>query len=589
MQLMRTHRPRNVNAARAAGLLYGDWGTSKAYVIGIALVIAGYSSFWPLLAVAVLSLFVGLNYVLVCKFYPRGGGVYASVQGRSKALALIGALFLAADYLVTAALSALAAFHYFGVHDPIFCSALALVVIGALNFLGPKHTGSFALLIAVVSVATFTALAFFCLPFLKEGWHNLQPPTRDPLTFWTQFCSVILALSGVETIANSTAVMKLNRDTSEKHPLVTKTATPALLWVMAEVILYTLLFGLAALSLNNLHPTDNSVTVPGYGQVDNHMLSYMALIFGGKTFGAGFGHLFFRIVSVIVGLILLSATNTAINGLAALQYYMASDGELPKSFQKINRFGVPLLPLLIATVIPILLILLFKKIILLADLYAIGFVGAIAVNLAATSTNRSLAMRLYERLFMSTTALIMVLIELTLFFQKPDARNFAIAVLIVGLSLRLAAKKRKKELLTLPLEPPPEEQKGALLCIVKKLGKAARRAIEESRTNNTPLNIIFVREQSFIVDQDLKKKGIKDKEFRSLLDYIRKNGDPTLTHFYYSVTDSFVEIALAYAERLEATRILIDAPDSKALTLIKGNDLAAVKKQLPLDTQLIAL
>ena len=30
------HRPRNVDWQRAAALLYGDWGTSKAYVIGLA-------------------------------------------------------------------------------------------------------------------------------------------------------------------------------------------------------------------------------------------------------------------------------------------------------------------------------------------------------------------------------------------------------------------------------------------------------------------------------------------------------------------------------------------------------------------------
>ena len=30
------HRPRNLDWKRAAALLYGDWGTSKAYVIGLA-------------------------------------------------------------------------------------------------------------------------------------------------------------------------------------------------------------------------------------------------------------------------------------------------------------------------------------------------------------------------------------------------------------------------------------------------------------------------------------------------------------------------------------------------------------------------
>ena len=45
------HRPRNVDWQRAAGLLYGDWGTSKAYVLGLAFVAAGFASFSIILAV----------------------------------------------------------------------------------------------------------------------------------------------------------------------------------------------------------------------------------------------------------------------------------------------------------------------------------------------------------------------------------------------------------------------------------------------------------------------------------------------------------------------------------------------------------
>ena len=37
-------RPRNVDWKRAAAILYGDWGTSKAYVLGLAFVAAGFSS-----------------------------------------------------------------------------------------------------------------------------------------------------------------------------------------------------------------------------------------------------------------------------------------------------------------------------------------------------------------------------------------------------------------------------------------------------------------------------------------------------------------------------------------------------------------
>src|SRR5919206_342591 len=43
-----------------------------------------------------------------------GGGVYAAAKSKSRTLAVVGALLLFADYTVTASLSALDAFHYFG-------------------------------------------------------------------------------------------------------------------------------------------------------------------------------------------------------------------------------------------------------------------------------------------------------------------------------------------------------------------------------------------------------------------------------------------------------------------------------------------
>jgi len=74
MILGKTKRPRNVDAPRAAAILYGDWGTSKAYVIGLAFAIAGYSSFWLILAMSVLLVLVGINYMAICRHYPNGGG-----------------------------------------------------------------------------------------------------------------------------------------------------------------------------------------------------------------------------------------------------------------------------------------------------------------------------------------------------------------------------------------------------------------------------------------------------------------------------------------------------------------------------------
>src|SRR3982751_4897254 len=99
------HRPRNVDWQRAAALLYGDWGTSKAYVLGLAFVAAGFSSFPIILAVCALTAVVGYNYIIICSHFPDGGGVYSAARKQSRFLASAGALLLVANFIVTAALS----------------------------------------------------------------------------------------------------------------------------------------------------------------------------------------------------------------------------------------------------------------------------------------------------------------------------------------------------------------------------------------------------------------------------------------------------------------------------------------------------
>ena len=87
-------------------------------MIGLAFAVAGYSSFWLILAMSVPLALVGINYMAICRHYSDGGGVYASVYHRSKAVAIVGAFLLVADYIVTASISALSGFQYVGVSHP---------------------------------------------------------------------------------------------------------------------------------------------------------------------------------------------------------------------------------------------------------------------------------------------------------------------------------------------------------------------------------------------------------------------------------------------------------------------------------------
>src|SRR5215217_590094 len=114
LALLASERPRNVNWFQAAALLFGDWGTSRLYVLGLAFLVAGRSSFWLVAAMSLLILVVGWAYTQICRLYPDGGGVYTAGRRRAALLGVIGALLLFADYTITASLSSVEAFHYFG-------------------------------------------------------------------------------------------------------------------------------------------------------------------------------------------------------------------------------------------------------------------------------------------------------------------------------------------------------------------------------------------------------------------------------------------------------------------------------------------
>jgi amino acid transporter/nucleotide-binding universal stress UspA family protein len=595
-------RPRNVDWKRAAAILYGDWGTSKAYVIGLAFAVAGYSSFWLIAAMCVLTALVGLNYMVICRLYPDGGGVYASVRHRSEVISIVGAFLLIADYLVTAAISALSAFSYLGVPHPEKFAAMSILLIGLLNLMGPKQTGGLAFLVSIPTVIVVIALGMFALPHLHGAVAHLQPLHGPFSQNWAAFVGIVLALSGVEAIANATGVMKLDPGTTDQNPCVVKTSTPAILVVMVEVCVFTALLGLAMHALNGLQIVNGDVNAPGAEGVRDYMLRYMGQIFGGASFGPIFGHIFAVVVSIVFGLLLLSAVNTAIVDLIAIQFLMSRDRELPRIFQSLNKWGVPNAATLLATVVPMVLVIAVKDMSGLADLYAVGVVGAIATNLGATATDRKLSIKAWERALMFATFLVMAAIEISLLIDKPNARYFAITILVIGLILRglvLERRMKKQARAPEPVAPSPPSilpSKSAIpslagetmLCAIRGTGRTLDFALRESQRLGARLYLLFVREQAFMTEQDAGRKWEEDEEAsRIFTEAKQKAGDhPPL--FAYAVSPSAAETIVDLAATLGASRLILGAPHRNALIhLLRGNVIREVSDSLPEEIDLV--
>jgi amino acid transporter/nucleotide-binding universal stress UspA family protein len=597
-----THRPRNVGWARAAALLYGDWGTSKAYVIGLAFLAAGFSSFPIILAVCLLTGLVGYNYIIVCRHFPDGGGVYSSAREQSRVLAVLGSLLLLADFIVTAAMSCWDAMSYFGVPREYlkFATIGAILLIGYINYFGPKHSGSFAVTLAVPMVVVVLAIITLSAPHLSFTY--LEPSHASFSKNWVAFVGVILALSGVEAIANLTGVMTLDPKASANAPSVAITSKRAIWPVAVEVVLGTALLGWAMLSLP--HSMSDNIR-----NRYTDMLRFLGEEYGSMALGPHFGHVFGIVVGLVVGLLLLSAVNTAVGAMIGLIYMLARDREMPRPFAKLNSHGVPWQPLLVATILPIILVILSDDLDSLADMYAIGVVGAITVNLGSSCFNKRLGLNWREFTIMVVTFAILFAIEITIAKTKPAALFFATCVLLLGFGLRWYAMKRagiETVMMTREMAAalvPPERLENlrpnfapgqSILVAARGFTPVLRFALEEARLRQGSLYVVYVKQLAVNLPGPLadpeRPRWQTDRQAAEIMygmfDLAQNSGVKVLP--VYAVSENPAVTIIDIAATLGVDMLMLGAPHRSSMAkLLRGNVVTEVARDLPENIQLI--
>ena len=601
LALLASERPRNLGWFQSAALLFGDWGTSRLYVLGLAFLVAGRSSFWLIAGMSVLILCVGWAYTQICRIYPDGGGVYTAAKHKSRVLAVIAALLLFADYTVTASLSAVDAFHYFGLgahpparvhdvdpgadirlaeeqaadvaaaaHETLFAAnspgLWAIVAIGAFNLMGPKHTAAFAIFAAAGMILITLLVVCFALPRVDWQHLNLGTLRHAPADLWRAFVFVVLALSGVEAIANLTGVMK--------KP-VYKTAGRAIWVVAAEVALFNLLLAVAMVTL-----------APARGAHTGDMMAYIAR--------QGLGAWGEWTVRIIGGLLLLSATNTAVNGLMSIVYVMSRDGELPATFQRLNRFGAPWIAAALAALAPAVVLLFVHELEKLAALYAIGVVGAVAINCTLCAFHPRLR-GVFRKGPMLGLGVLLIAIWITLAFTKVHALVFVCVVLAIGLTLRqvtrAAARRRPKPSLLRraimeQLEPPEALGKRRVLLGTYGSDALAPTALEVAKQTDAALVVCFIRQVSLSYKVEAEQQLTIDTDAAALRTFSRflelghDAGVPVIP-----VYDTGPDAAVLMAENAATyacERVLIGTSRQGALYhLIKGHFQRRLEQLLP--------
>ena len=566
---------------------------------------------------SVLIMAVGWAYTQICRIYPDGGGVYTAAKSRSRTLAVIGALLLFADYTVTASLSSLDAFHYFGLplqkhaqvaearkaaeHEnisaipdaggaiitehkgdenapsetlfawdsPGLWAIIAIAAIGLFNLMGPKHTGGFAIFAAVGMVGITLLITFSALISGKVPWHDLAHRLGDihhnPAHLWIAFVSIVLALSGVEAIANLTGVMK--------KP-VAHTARKAIFVVAAEVAIFNIILAAFMCAIKPL----------GRDRHVEDMLAFLTSFYVGPWAEWA--------VRIIGGLLLLSATNTALTDMISVQYLMARDSELPQFMQALNRFGVPWIPAFVASAVPILILVISHNLEALAALYAIGVIGAVAINVTLCSLHPRLR-RLHRKGPMLLLGTVLLCIWVSLAWTKPHALIFVCIVLAIGLAARqvtrwLAARHPKLSLLRQAIiEQLPDGALAKPKVLVGTYGSdaLASAALQEAKSRDALLVVCFIRQlalsykyenRQWTLDTDVAAQ----RTFARFLDFAHELGVPVLP--VYDTGSDAAELLAENAAIYGCERVLIGTSRQGAIYhLIKGHFQRRLEQLLP--------
>jgi amino acid transporter len=522
---------------------------------------------------------------------------------------------LVADYIVTASLSCYDAFLYLGFtfEDAKRWSIVTIFIIGSINFFGPRQSGGIAVVLGLLTVTVLGLLALASLPHLPTAIAHLESPHSDPLHWWGSFVGVILALSGVEAIANTTGLMQLDPGSTPAKPRVATTSRKAIIPVMFEVCLLTALFGLAMNAIPGMNANDHV----------GDMLRFLAVkfvdeplqLFSGLAW-IGVSGLFSSVVGLVIALLLLSAVNTAIVDLVSVLYLMSKDGEMPQPFSVLNKFGVPWILLLIAMLAPILVIDIQSgenALHGLAEMYAIGVVGAITVNLGSSAFNYKLPMLRHERTVMTVSFLILAAVEVSIAITKPPALLFAVTVVGLGFAARamhkgigipprlkslieqyfpgIAASLHAKSLADIQRANLITQLRGAhpiaaVMVAAREVVSTLQFAVNEARLNNAKLYVLFVR--SVFTRIPVAHNPEEDLAAQAVFGALKSIADGVEVIPIYAVSDDPGWAILDHAATSGVDMLILGHSRRYAVTrLLRGDVIQKVAANLPEEIRLV--
>jgi nucleotide-binding universal stress UspA family protein len=279
---------------------------------------------------------------------------------------------------------------------------------------------------------------------------------------------------------------------------------------------------------------------------------------------------------------------------------------------------MPYAPLVIATLAPLLVLMAVPDVGRLADLYAIGVVGAVAINLGTCATNMQVDIRRWERAGMGILATLMVAIWLTIAWEKPEALLFAMTVLAVGMTLRwtvhhwdrirgwlrvptpahatVAPKEAAPPSVQIVSEPAAEVVQlppGVSRIMVATYGSRSlvRLALQEAKAKNAELLVLFVRHLAVATMGPANEVDVRDDpEAQAFFEGVAEDAqaDGVDSRFLYAVASRVSSAILSLATTSGVDELILgESRRGPVWRAVKGNTNRRVARHLPKGIRLV--
>ena len=385
---------RALGTAGVYAIGYGNVGSSIYYALGIVATYALGATPIALALAGIIFVFTAMTYAEGVTMVPTAGGSVAFARRAFNDLfSFIAGWALALNYVVTTAISAVAAAFYLSYFWAPFKEQPAIAALGGvvmtvllmlLNIRGVRETARLNIGFAVIDLATQGLLVLLGISLVLGGWRNLLGYRFMGPEYWPDSRQLIfaVAISMVAYVGLESAAQM-----AEETKAPTRTVPRALFWSVITVI-----FMFAALPIVALCAMPPMELVSEWGndpvagiasKLPDISVSTAAL--EGRISLAG---LMMPWVAILACTILLIAANAGILAGSRITYNMAQHRQIFSVFSRVHpRYQTPYIAIAIIGVVAIGIILVGVKakhlLLRLGDLYV--FSAMLAFSMAHLS------------------------------------------------------------------------------------------------------------------------------------------------------------------------------------------------------------